>query len=49
MSTYALDRGLVPIGAPAKVSDMGLLVIVLAVLVAWRAPVMRGLAVSSTS
>jgi hypothetical protein len=29
------------IGAPATVSYMGLVVIVLAILVAWRAPVVR--------
>lgn len=58
MSIYALDRGLMPagallaglsahwIGAPATVSYMGLLVIVLAGLVAWRAPVVRGLGLS---
>jgi MFS family permease len=55
MSIYALDRGLMPvgalmagvsahwIGAPATVSYMGLAVIFLAVLVAWRAPIVRGL------
>ena len=53
MSIYALDRGLMPvgalmtgvsahvIGAPATVSYMGLVVILLAILVAWRAPVVR--------
>ena len=58
MSIYMLDRGLMPIGsmtagisahwigAPATVSYMGLAVIVLAVLLAWRAPVVRELAVS---
>jgi MFS transporter, DHA1 family, staphyloferrin A biosynthesis exporter len=57
MSIYMLDRGLMPIGsmtagisahwigAPATVSYMGLAVIVLAVLLAWRAPVVRELAV----
>ena len=56
MSIYMLDRGLMPlgsmtagisahwIGAPATVSYMGLAVIVLAVLLAWRAPVVRKLA-----
>jgi uncharacterized membrane protein len=34
------------IGAPATVSYMGLAVIVLAVLLAWRAPVVRELAVT---
>lgn len=55
MSIYALDRGLMPvgalmagvsahlIGAPATVSYMGITVILLAVLVAWRAPVVRAL------
>ena len=55
MSIYALDRGLMPvgalmagvsahmIGAPATVSYMGLVVILLAILVAWRAPVVRGI------
>ena len=50
-----LDRGLMPagslmagvtahfIGAPATVSLMGLIVIVLAVLVAWRVPLIRRL------
>ena len=58
MSIYMLDRGLMPIGsmtagfsahwigAPATVSYMGLAVIVLAVLLAWRAPVVRELAVA---
>jgi sugar phosphate permease len=58
MSIYALDRGLMPvgsllagvsahyIGAPATVSLMGATVIVLALLVAWLAPVVRGLGVS---
>jgi MFS family permease len=53
MSIYALDRGLMPvgaliagisahvIGAPATVSYMGLVVVLLAILVAWRAPVVR--------
>ena len=57
MSIYALDRGLMPIGAvaagfsahwigaPATVSYMGLIVIALAGLVAWRAPVVRSLGV----
>lgn len=51
-----LDRGLMPLGsmtagisahwlgAPATVSYMGLAVVVLALLVAWRAPVVRKLA-----
>jgi MFS transporter, DHA1 family, staphyloferrin A biosynthesis exporter len=55
MSIYALDRGLMPagallagvsahyIGAPATVSYMGAMVIFLAVLLALRAPVIRGL------
>ncbi|MEK7782909.1 MAG: MFS transporter, partial [Candidatus Binatota bacterium] len=55
MSLYMLDRGLMPagslmagvtahfIGAPATVSLMGLIVIVLAVLVAWRVPLIRRL------
>ncbi len=55
MSLYMLDRGLMPagalfagitahfIGAPATVSMMGLIVIVLAVLVAWRVPLIRRL------
>lgn len=55
MSIYALDRGLMPlgalmagvsahvIGAPATVSYMGLVVILLAILVAWRAPVVRAI------
>jgi hypothetical protein len=58
MSIYALDRGLMPvgsllagvsahyIGAPATVSLMGATVIMLALLVAWLAPVVRGLGVS---
>lgn len=58
MSIYALDRGLMPlgalmagvsahwIGAPATVSYMGLVVILMAVLVAWRAPIIRGLGVT---
>jgi len=53
MSIYALDRGLMPVGAliagisahvmgaPATVSYMGLVVVLLAILVAWRAPVVR--------
>ncbi|MBI2986034.1 MAG: MFS transporter [Deltaproteobacteria bacterium] len=55
MSLYMLDRGLTPagsllagvtahfIGAPATVGMMGLIVIILAVLVAWRVPVIRKL------
>jgi MFS family permease len=58
MSIYALDRGLMPVGslfagvcahyvgAPMTVSLMGALVIVLALLIAWRAPMVRGLGVS---
>jgi MFS family permease len=58
MSFYALDRGLMPagaliagvsahyIGAPATVSYMGITVILLALLVAWRAPVVRRLGLS---
>ena len=61
MSIYMLDRGLMPlgsmtagisahwIGAPATVSYMGLAVIVLALLLAWRAPVVRELAFSRGS
>ena len=61
MSIYMLDRGLMPIGAlsagvsahwigaPATVSYMGLAVIVLALVLAWRAPVIRDLAVSMES
>lgn len=59
MSIYALDRGLMPVGAfmagvsahlvgaPATVGGMGLLVILLALLVAWLAPVVRRLGLSS--
>lgn len=59
MSIYALDRGLMPagalmaglsahvIGAPATVSYMGLMVILLAALVALLAPVVRNLGASS--
>jgi MFS family permease len=59
MSIYALDRGLMPlgalmagvsahwIGAPATVSYMGVVVILMAVLVAWRAPVVRGLGMTA--
>lgn len=55
MSIYALDRGLMPagallagisahfVGAPATVSFMGAIVILMAALVAWLAPVVRGL------
>lgn len=58
MSIYMLDRGLMPIGqmtagvsahwigAPATVSYMGLVVIVLAIVLAWRAPVVRRLAIN---
>ena len=61
MSIYALDRGLMPvgalmagvsahlIGAPATVSYMGLVVIVLAILVAWRAPVVRDIGLGTKS
>ncbi len=61
MSIYMLDRGLMPIGAlsagvsahwigaPATVSYMGLAVIVLALVLAWRAPVIRDLAVTMDS
>jgi MFS family permease len=59
MSIYALDRGLMPVGslfagvcahyvgAPVTVTLMGAIVIVLALLIAWRAPVVRGLGVAS--
>lgn len=55
MSIYMLDRGLMPagslfagvaahfIGAPATVSVMGSVVILLALLVAWRVPILRKL------
>ncbi len=55
MSLYMLDRGLIPagsmlagvsahvIGAPTTVAWMGSLVIVLAVLMAWKAPIIREL------
>ena len=61
MSIYALDRGLMPvgsllagvsahyIGAPATVSLMGATVIVLALTLAWLAPVVRRLGVDMTS
>jgi len=61
MSIYMLDRGLMPIGqmtagvsahwigAPATVSYMGLAVIVLAIVLAWRAPVVRRLAINMDS
>ena len=61
MSIYALDRGLMPVGAmfagvcahylgaPMAVSSMGAIVIVLALLIAWRAPVVRGLGVAPQS
>ena len=57
MSIYALDRGLMPagalvagvsshyIGAPMTVSYMGLVVIVLALLLVWRAPIIRNLGI----
>lgn len=59
MSIYMLDRGLMPIGAltagvsahwigaPATVALMGLTVVLLGLLVAWCAPVVRQLAVSA--
>jgi hypothetical protein len=59
MSIYSLDRGLMPagalmagvsahwIGAPATVSYMGMVVILLAFLVAWRAPIVRGLGLTT--
>lgn len=55
MSLYMLDRGLMPAGAlmagvtahfagaPATVSTMGFIVIFLALLVAWRVPIIRDL------
>ncbi|MGH7846400.1 MAG: MFS transporter, partial [Candidatus Binatia bacterium] len=55
MSLYMLDRGLMPagalfagvaahfIGAPSTVAMMGAIVIVLALVVAWRVPVIRAL------
>jgi MFS transporter, DHA1 family, staphyloferrin A biosynthesis exporter len=55
MSLYMLDRGLMPagalfagvvahfIGAPSTVATMGTIVIVLALVVAWRVPVIRAL------
>ncbi len=55
MSLYMLDRGLMPagalfagvtahfVGAPATVSMMGAIVIVLALVVAWRVPLIRRL------
>jgi MFS transporter, DHA1 family, staphyloferrin A biosynthesis exporter len=61
MSIYALDRGLMPvgaliagisahvIGAPATVSYMGLVVVLLAILVAWRAPVVRDIGLGAKS
>lgn len=61
MSIYALDRGLMPVGslfagvcahyvgAPVTVTLMGAIVIVLALLIAWRAPVVRGLGLASQS
>jgi len=61
MSIYALDRGLMPVGslfagvcahyvgAPVTVTLMGAIVIVLALLIAWRAPVVRDLGVASQS
>lgn len=57
MSIYALDRGLMPagalmagvsahwVGAPATVSAMGLIVILMAIMVGWRAPIIRDLGV----
>jgi len=59
MSIYSLDRGLMPVGAllagvmahlvgaPATVSFMGFTVILLGLLVAWRAPIFRGLGVGA--
>ena len=56
MSIYMLDRGFIPVGslfagvtahfvgAPATVSLMGSVVILLALLVAWRVPLLRKLA-----
>jgi len=35
------------IGAPATVSYMGVVVILLAFLVAWRAPIVRGLGLTT--
>lgn len=61
MSIYALDRGLMPVGAlfagfaahyvgaPLAVSAMGAIVIVLALLIAWLAPVVRELGVGAKS
>ena len=61
MSIYALDRGLMPVGslfagvcahyvgAPVTVTLMGAIVIVLALLIVWRAPVVRGLGVAAQS
>jgi MFS transporter, DHA1 family, staphyloferrin A biosynthesis exporter len=55
MSLYMLDRGFMPagalfagvaahfIGAPSTVATMGTIVIVLAVIVAWRVPALRAL------
>jgi predicted MFS family arabinose efflux permease len=57
MSIYALDRGLMPagalvagisshyVGAPMTVSYMGIVVIVLALLLVWRAPVIRNIGI----
>ena len=59
MSIYALDRGLMPvgalmagvsahlIGAPATVSYMGATVILFAALLGWRAPVVRTLGIDA--
>jgi MFS-type transporter involved in bile tolerance (Atg22 family) len=53
MSLYMLDRGFMPagalfagvaahvIGAPATVAAMGAIVIVLAMIVAWKVPALR--------
>jgi MFS-type transporter involved in bile tolerance (Atg22 family) len=53
LSIYNLDRGLMPagalmagvtahfVGAPVTVGIMGLVVIVLALVVAWRVPLLR--------
>ena len=55
MSLYMLDRGFMPIGAlfagtaahfigaPSTVAVMGVIVIVLALFVAWRVPTIRSL------
>jgi hypothetical protein len=55
MSLYMLDRGLMPagalfagvvahfIGGPFTVATMGAIVVVLALIVAWRVPAIRAL------